>query len=273
MPVLQGQGQSLHNLTGILTSANMSEKISVVINTYNAAEHLEKVLNHLKGFDEILVCDMESTDGTIEIATRYGCKIVTFPKGDNQICEPARNFAIQSASHKWILVVDADELVPEPLKEYLYERIKDGAFNGALAIARKNMFMGKFSNGTPDYQLRFFQRDRATWPETIHSRPKIDGPVFNAPNKDNLSLLHLDDLSIARRIDKMNVYSDYEVDKRRNKSYNFIKLFTRPLWFFLKQYLIGKGFKDGNRGIVKSYMAAIYQIMLMSKVIERTKQS
>ena len=94
--------------------------ISAVINTYNAGEHLEKVLEALKSFDEIVVCDMESTDNTLDIARRFGCKIVTFPRNNSNICEPARDFAIHSASNPWVLVVDADEIVPPSLKEYLY---------------------------------------------------------------------------------------------------------------------------------------------------------
>ena len=94
-------------------------KISVVINTYNAARYLQKALEAAKEFDEIVVCDMESTDDTCEIARRYGCKIVTFPKNGITIVEPARNFAIQSATHKWVLVVDADEIITDELSAYL----------------------------------------------------------------------------------------------------------------------------------------------------------
>ena len=53
-------------------------KISVIINTYNASKHLKQVLEAVKGFDEIVICDMESTDNTIEIAKTFNCKIVTF---------------------------------------------------------------------------------------------------------------------------------------------------------------------------------------------------
>ena len=86
----------------------MSEvRISVVINTYNARQHLAKVLESVKDFDEVVVCDMESTDDTVAIAEQYGCKVVTFPKGNHTCCEPARTFAIQSASNPWVFVVDA----------------------------------------------------------------------------------------------------------------------------------------------------------------------
>ena len=69
----------------------MSEasKISVVINTYNARQHLQKVLESVKGFDEVVVCDMESTDDTVAIAREYGCKVVTFPKrACPHVCHP-----------------------------------------------------------------------------------------------------------------------------------------------------------------------------------------
>ena len=55
-----------------------NNKISVVINTYNASQHLERVLETVKDFDEIVICDMESTDDTCDIAKRYGCRLLFF---------------------------------------------------------------------------------------------------------------------------------------------------------------------------------------------------
>ena len=246
----------------------MLQKISVVINTYNAERHLDKVLNALDGFDEIVICDMDSTDSTLDIARRHGCKIVNFPKGEHKICEPARDFAIHSATNDWVLVVDADEIVPDKLREYLYSVIADGKFEDALAVPRINRFLGGEVNGSPDYQLRFFRKDKAKWPPIIHTRPIIDGEIKNVPAKRALSLKHLDDPTLTERIAKINVYSDYEVPKRRNKNYGICKMIFRPIWFFLKSYLFGGGFRDGKRGVVNAYMASVYQIMLLSKIYE-----
>ena len=71
---------------------------------------------------------------------------------------PARDFAIHSASFDWVFVVDADEIVPDALRDYLYERISDPGFDAALAVPRKNMFLGKPATASPDYQLRFFSQ-------------------------------------------------------------------------------------------------------------------
>lgn len=133
-----------------------NNKISVVINTYNASQHLARVLETVKDFDEIVICDMESTDDTCDIAKRYGCKIVVFPKGDCKICEPARQTAIDAASHKWVFVVDADELVPMQLKDYLYGLIAHEDVAQGYYVPRKSKFMGRFMHCFyPDYQLRF----------------------------------------------------------------------------------------------------------------------
>ena len=117
-------------------------KISVVIQTYNSEQFLERVLNSVKEFDEIVVCDMYSTDRTIEIARKFDCKIVYHKKTD--FCEPARNFAIHSATYDWVLVVDSDEIVPADLKDYLYTLLREQRAIGGVWIPRKNYLMGKF---------------------------------------------------------------------------------------------------------------------------------
>lgn len=250
----------------------MGKKISAVLNTYNAEQHLRRVLESLRDFDEILVCDMESTDSTVEIAREYGCRVVTFPRGEHRICEPARDFAVHSAANEWVLVVDADEIVPDELRKYLYDYISDGTFAGALLVPRINTFMGSPINGTPDYQLRFLPRDKTKWPAVIHARPEIDGEIRKIPNRRELSLFHLDNPSIGQRITKMNVYSDCEVPKRMNKKYGVLSMIFRPMFFFLKDYIAGGAFKDGRRGVAKAYMSAIYQMTLLSKLTERQNQ-
>ena len=86
----------------------MENSISVVINTYNASKYLAKVLETAKSFNEIVVCDMESTDNTVDIAKEYGAKVVTFPKENHKSAEPARTFAIQSAISSRIRETFAD---------------------------------------------------------------------------------------------------------------------------------------------------------------------
>ena len=245
-------------------------KISVVINTYNARQHLEKVLESVKDFDEIVVCDMESTDDTVEIAKRYGCHIVTFPKANHKCAEPARTFAIQSAANKWVLVVDADEIITPELREELYDRIKDANCPEGYYIPRQNMFMSMFVRDFHyDFQLRFFIREGTVWPPYVHTWPIVQGRVECLKANKKACMLHLMDETMHEYIEKMNQYTDNEVEKKRSKGYGVGALLLRPLWRFFKSYVLDGSFRMGTRGLIRSLFAAFYQYVLVSKIMER----
>ena len=248
----------------------MENKISVVINTYNARRHLAQVLESVKDFDEIVVCDMESTDDTREIAEKYGCKIVIFPKAHHTCCEPARTFAIQSASSKWVLVVDADEIVTPELREELYRRIQQPDGPAGYYIPRKNKFMGMFIRDFhPEYILRLMVREGTEWPPYIHSLPQIQGRVEKLKAGKDVCILHLMDETMHEYVAKMNQYTDNEVEKKQGKNYGVGALLWRPIWRFFKKYVMDGGFRMGTRGLIRALMAAQYQFVLIAKIIEK----
>lgn len=242
--------------------------ISVVINTYNAQEHLSEVLEAVKEFDEIVICDMESTDDTLQIARNYGCKIVTFPKGECTIVEPARNFAIQQASSEWVLVVDADEIITPQLRKYLYARIADPNCPKGIFISRVNMYLGKFlKDRSHNYLLRFVSRNHTDWPVTIHAIPKIDGNTEHAPAK--YCMYHLSDMSLRQYVHKMNDYTDNEVVRKAKKNYGIGALIYRPLWRFIRVYFIEGYCLSGKRGLIKACMTGVYQTITIAKILEK----
>ena len=253
---------------------NTKNHISVVINTYNAERHLERVLKSLQDFDEVLVCDMDSTDSTLNIAQQYGCRIVRFPKSDHKIVEPAREFAIHEARYEWVLVVDADELVPKVLHDYLYEQIARSECPDAIAIPRKNYFMGRFLHSAyPDYILRFFRKDACHWPTTIHSKPHIEGTIYYIPQDcKELAFEHLANDSVSDILRKSDIYSDYEITRRQHKKYGIGALLGRPLFRFLKSYIIKRGFLDGRPGLIHALLDAAYQFDIVAKLMESRYQ-
>ena len=242
--------------------------ISVVINTYNAAKSLRRTLDSVKSFDEVLVCDMESTDETLDIAREYGCTIVTFPKGDFNICEPARDFAIHSAKYEWVLVIDADEEVPAKLRDYLYEECLKDRYD-ALQIPRKNFMFFRFTPSSyPDYQTRFLRRDKVSWPPTIHSHPIVDGKIGRIDrNRKDLALVHLQD-SMHKQLDKLNVYSDNEAVRRQDENVSIFDLVFKPLVQFFKVYFLKGGFLLGRVGYIQAQKEAFYKLSVLAKMYE-----
>ncbi len=246
-------------------------KISVVINTYNAQKHLDRVLKAVEGFDEVLVCDMESTDDTVEIAKRHGCRVVTFEKKGCGIVEPARQFAIDKALYGWVLVVDADEIVSDELRAYLYDFIsKSENKESGLYIPRMNYFMGRFMHAYyPDYILRFFKKEVTRWPAVIHTSPIVDGVVGRIPKgMANLAFLHLANDDIATLLRKADNYSDYEVPRRKDRQYGTMALVGRPLFRFFKSYVLKGGFRDGVPGLIRAAFDGVYQFVVVAKIIE-----
>lgn len=112
--------------------------ISGIVHTYNAGRYLDACLSCLADVDEILVVDMESTDDTVEIARRHGARVIVKPRGEHRIAEAYRDFAIHAATHPWVLVVDADELVPQALIDYLRAQIDADPSPRGFQIPIKN---------------------------------------------------------------------------------------------------------------------------------------
>jgi len=247
-----------------------NQQISVVINTYNASKYLARVLDAVKNFDEIVVCDMESTDNTVDIAREYGCKIVTFPKANHKSAEPARTFAIQSATSDWVLVVDADEVVSESLRSYLYDFIKDPGKIRGLYIPRKNYTMKVFlPSSYPDYQLRFFIKEGTTWPPYVHTFPKVQGALDYIPkSRRDCAFDHLDD-STRASINRLNNYTDNEVEKHAGQKVTLFKLFASPMIRFIKQYFIKGGIFYGIPGYIDAFRSAQYKFTVLCKLYEK----
>lgn len=243
-------------------------KISVVIHTYNSEKFLRRVLESVKLFDEIVLWDMHSTDNTLNIAKEYGCKIFECKK--YSCVEPVRNVGIQSASNKWVLVVDSDEVIPEALRLYLYEQIKREDCPKCIRIPRKNYFMGKFMHGSyPDHITRFLDKEESCWPKTIQSCPIINGKVETIPaRRKDLAIVHLINGSIALRLRKLNVYTDMEVVRRKDEKYSVFLLFIKSFCRFLKPYILEGGFRDGKAGFINAVINSMYKFITISKLWE-----
>lgn len=117
--------------------------ISVVILAYNEASRISYCLNSLSGFSEIIVLDMCSSDDTCEVAKSCGAKVIKVPAKEK--FDILREEGIKIAKYDWILFIDADELVPKLLCDYIHNTVKLSDKADVYKIARVNYVFGKYS--------------------------------------------------------------------------------------------------------------------------------
>ncbi|MFH1277853.1 MAG: glycosyltransferase [Candidatus Eisenbacteria bacterium] len=188
--------------------------LSLVVNTRNAAVHLEGCLASAAPVaDEIVVVDMESGDGTADIARRYTDKVFSHPPVG--YVEPARNFALDRATGDWVFVLDADERLSPELAESVRRVIAEDEGTALFLVPRRNHFAGRPLEGSgfgPDReaQPRLFRRGRVRWTDRIHGTPEIDGEVRLLPLPPEAHIRHRWAERISDFTGRLDRYTDFE---------------------------------------------------------------
>lgn len=249
-------------------------KISAVINTLNEEKKIGRCLASLRGFaNEIIVCDMMSSDDTVEIAKKYGAKI--FKHKRIGYVEPARNFAISKAKYDWIFIIDADEEISEGLKSYLKSEIKNPQAD-YFRIPRKNIIFGKWmkhSGWWPDLNIRFFKKGSVSWNEVIHSVPMTTGKGIDLPVKQELSIKHRNYSSVEEYITRMNKYTTIQAKDLNKKGIEFKwrDVLAKPASEFLRRYFAEQGYKDGLHGLTLSLLQILSELVIYVKLWQKQK--
>lgn len=97
---------------------NPDQKLSLCMIVRNEEEYLEDCLKSVQDLvDEIIIVDTGSTDKTVEIAKKYGAKTF-FMEWEDDFAK-ARNESLKYATGDWVLILDADERVPNEHKDNL----------------------------------------------------------------------------------------------------------------------------------------------------------
>lgn len=249
----------------------MDPKISVVVNTLNEEKNIERVLRSVEWADEVLVCDMYSDDDTAVIAKKLGAKII-FHKRTGYV-EPARNLAISKASGEWILVVDADEEIPNSLAQRLMAFVRRPIISTYVDIPRKNIIFGKWITGSlwwPDYNTRFFKAGSVKWSDKIHSKPTTSGQGLTLPSEERWAIIHHHYDSISQFVARANRYSDIQARELKKSGYElkWSDILLKPLEEFVSRFFANNGYKDGLHGLVLSLLQAFSFLLVYLKIWE-----
>jgi glycosyltransferase involved in cell wall biosynthesis len=229
-------------------------KISAYIIAFNEADKISDCINSVLWADEIIVADSFSSDGTTEIASELGAKVIQIPfNGYGEL----RNQAISNCKGEWIFSLDSDERCTIEVRDEVIKLIEDAPFD-IYRVPRKNFFMGrwiKHSGWYPNFrQPQLFKNGKMTYTlEPVHEG-------FISHSKEEIGTLsnyiwQLPFKNIEEVIFKANRYSSLGVKKLQDKGVKstYLKAFIHGFWSFLKHYIFKLGFLDGGPGFVIAF--------------------
>lgn len=157
-------------------------KISACIIALNEERNLPRCLKSVAPLvDEILLIDSNSTDATPEIAKQFGARVV---QQEWLGYVGQKNFALDQATHSWVLSIDADEEISPELAASI-ARVKadpaadlPGAPNG-YQFSRLVFYRNKWirhGDWYPDRLVRLFRRTEARFTGgRVHEKLELRG--------------------------------------------------------------------------------------------------
>ena len=233
-------------------------RLSACIITYNEADRIEACLRSVGFCDELLVVDSHSSDDTRARAAALGARVI---ERDWPGYRSQKQFAIEAASHDWVLCLDADERVTPALRAQI-EAVRAGGFAGAAgySLPRITEYFGRFlrhGNAYPDRLVRLFDRRRGGWSGAeIHENTRIEGPVRRLHGH----LEHFSYRGLTDHLARMRRYADLmaEAQYARGRRCGLLPVLLNPWWRFVRGYLLRLGFLDGWRGLVFALIESNY---------------
>ena len=247
------------------------QSLSVVIIAKNAATQLGACLESASFADELLVVDSGSIDGTAELAAKRGACVI---QKEWLGFGAQKQFAVEAARHDWVLCLDADERVSEPLRASILAVLAAPTAQ-AYAMPRCNRFMGRWlrhGEGYPDWSLRMFDRRHARWSDDpVHEKVITNAPVARL----NGDLLHDSAETLAVYLDKQNRYTSMQADAlfKAGKRASAAQLLLSPTLRFAKFYFLRLGFLDGTPGLVHIAIGCCNSFIKYAKLMALRRKS
>ena len=251
--------------------------VTAIVLTFNEELHLARCIKSLDGIaSEVLVVDCFSTDATLEIAQKYGARVVqrAWVNHATQF-----NWALTQidANVDWVLRIDADEVLTPELVDQVRTRLPSlGSEVEGVLLDRRMAFQGRlicYGGVFPVQVLRLFRAGLGQCENRwMDEHIKVSGKTVRFTGElidDNLQ-------SLTWWIDKHNGYATREVVDLLNLDYGFMPLDTvarlrgagqagfkrwlkevvyaqlpdglRAFVYFFYRYVLRLGFLDGREG-------------------------
>lgn len=238
-------------------------RLSAIIIAKNEQIRIQKAINSIKFADEVLVIDNGSTDKTVSISEKSGAR--TIDASSSSFSE-LRNVGKKEASGKWILYLDADEVISQSLGKEIQMVIKNTT-PVCYFIRRNNYYLG-VQWPTQDKMQRLFYREALVgWHGDLHETPDVKG--------ETSELVHALDHDTHRTLEEMlaktNEWSKTEALLRFKASHPMIvpwrllRVFFTGFW---KSYVGEAGWRAGTVGMIESMYQGFSLFITYAKLWE-----
>lgn len=243
-------------------------KLSAAIMTFNEEKNLDRTLKALADIcDEIVIVDSGSTDGTKDVAKKYGARFIHQPwLGYGR----QRNVAIEQCNGKWILAVDADEELSPELREKIKEIINGNDNKKVYEINRLSVCFGKkikHGGWGTSYAVRLFLKSAGRFNDnTVHESFVTQEEIF----KIKEDIFHHSYLTLEDYFNKFNRYTTEGAIEyyKKGKKASLGQIVFNPMYKFLRMYIFRLGFLDGVEGFLLASTSSLYSMVKYFKLRE-----
>lgn len=224
--------------------------------------------------DDLLLVDMDSTDRTVLLARPHVAKVLSHPRVAN--FDAARNVAIPEAAHEWLWFVDADERISEQAGALVSRFVRERGHDfEALTIPFKTYFCGQWMRHCgwwPGYTMpRLLKRGHFLFAEKLHGGVEVRGRQARIQPDPQLAIDHYSYQSLDHYLEKLNRYTSTEALNLDavGRSYDWqvgVRAMVRDLHHY---YEVNRGYADGHRGWILSWLSGQYRWLTWAKLAER----
>jgi glycosyltransferase involved in cell wall biosynthesis len=245
--------------------------ISIVILTKNEEKNILDCLETVLWADEIIIVDDNSDDRTVEIVEaqkRKNLKVLRHSLEDDFAKQ--RNFALEHATHEWVLFIDADERVPADLREeindFIVEEKEEQVFNG-MYFKRKDTMWGKLlkHGETGNIELlRMARKGSGAWQGKVHEVWIVEGKTETFENP----LMHYPHPTVSKFLQKINFYTTLRAKElfAKGEKVSLLKIIFYPKAKFIQNYFLRLGFLDGLPGLVQAILMSFHSFLVRAKL-------
>ena len=251
------------------------QTISAVIAVKNEEINIKRCLESISWADEIIIIDNQSTDKTVDICKKFTNKIFSSDGGGYNLIPYLQNKGIKKATKDWILVLDADCVVPGKTAVEIKKAIQNKMIS-AYYLRHPAVFFGKITKSDcwqfPTVKL--FRRGSGRYDS---SRPHCALITKGRVGRLENPVIHYAHPNLKTFLRKIELYSSQDAEllakgkkagllNKKIRKVNFYNLLIEPLLLSAYYYFKGKGFRDGFVGALTSSLFGYYLFLERKKL-------